>query len=89
VVKKLTIANWECGVLLPATNNEVEVNKSAEGQRETRLGASQAEAKAGELADVVREDEIVLLGRKLDLPFSIPARRYGNGEKPWMQMGSW
>jgi len=56
VVKKLTIANWECGVLLPGTVEKATI------------------------------DDTTVLDEKLDLPFSIPARQYDDGEKPWMQV---
>jgi len=104
----LTIANWECGVLLPGTVNEAthidgEISKnenmttavkgkgSETRQRESRLAASgkTGTSVASVQLEVVREDAIEMLGGKLDLPFSIPARRYDEGEKPWMQTGSW
>jgi len=109
VVRKLTIANWECGVLLPGSIAEITSNEDddmrksndmttavkgkgiATRQRESRLAASgkTGTSDAGAQLEVTREDTIELLGKKLDLPFSIPARRYDDGEKPWMQTGSW
>lgn len=52
----MTIANWECGVLLPGTVEKATI------------------------------DDTTVLDEKLDLPFSIPARQYDDGEKPWMQV---
>ena len=108
MVKKLTIANWECGVLLPGTVNEAthidgEISKNenmttavkgkgiATRQRESRLAASgkMGTSDAGAQLEVVSGGAIELLGKKLDLPFSVPVRRYDEGEKPWMQTGSW
>jgi len=108
MVRKLTIANWECGVLLPGTGDETahlddDTGKdgdmrtkgkgtgSATRQRGSGLAAGKTVASSVDSAalGVVSEDAIQLLGRKLDLPFSIPARLYDDGEKPWMQTGSW
>ena len=99
MVKKLTIANWECGVLLPGTIDETTSNgyvpgknkgtsKGIEGKA-SRLIASEGKAPLALVNQLVNQDSIELLGGKLDLPFLIPARRYDEGEKPWMQTGTW
>lgn len=100
----MTIANWECGVLLPGTIVDATRNddgpegaskdakrKGAQRPQGTRVGAGKTEVRSidGAALGVVREDAIELLGMKLYLPFSVPARRYDDGEKPWMQTGSW
>lgn len=71
----MVVANWECGVLLPIVSS-AEVNEQATKEKAKEKGK-----------DVSLEDvKKVLLDRwGFELPWTSPARRYGDDDVPWTQ----
>jgi len=97
----MTVANWECGVLLPvvvATNtNDVESEKGEQGESEEvqagrRYTRNDKARQEDGKTDVIGLQEVkkALLERwGMQLPFVVPAGEYAAGEVPWTQEGGW
>lgn len=101
----MTVANWECGVLLGVVvavdgdGGEGEKGGGEEGQevrKEEVAGRRNAQnEKAGQeegKTDVISLEAVkkALLERwGMQLPFEVPAGEYASGEAPWTQEGGW